>query len=356
MGKIDFVIAWVDGSDPAWRREFYRYRRIDGMADTAHEVAVSDANTYATATSVHDDSADASDERYRDWGTLRYWFRAVEKFAPWVNRIHLLTWGHLPHWLDTSNPKLNIVRHEEFIPNEYLPTFNSCPIELNMHRIPGLSEQFVYFNDDMFLCRPVQPERFFRDGLPCDYARLALIPNERIGHNVLECMTFLNRRHKKKSVISHNIGKWFNRRYQLSEMAKSFMLLPWSDFTGLKETHMPQPYLKDTFIKLWSEESELLDATCRNRFRLPTDLSQWVFRHEQLAAGLFAPTGIDDTQLLKLSDDRTEMKRICDAIAGGHYSMVCINDNNDLTDMDYARHLLHDTFNKILPEQSSYEK
>lgn len=93
---------------------------------------------------------------------LQYWFRGVEKFAPWVNRIYFVTWGHIPSWLNLSHPKLKVVRHEEFIPTDYLPTFSSHPIELNLHRIKGLSERFVYFNDDTFLIRPVLQEDFFQ--------------------------------------------------------------------------------------------------------------------------------------------------------------------------------------------------
>ena len=83
----------------------------------------------------------------------RWWFRAVEKFAPWVNKIHFVTYGHLPKWLNIDNPKLNIAKHSDFIPQKYLPTFSSFPIEVNLHRIKGLAERFVYFNDDMFLLK-----------------------------------------------------------------------------------------------------------------------------------------------------------------------------------------------------------
>ena len=81
---------------------------------------------------------------------LQYWFRGVGKFAPWVNRIHFITYGHLPPWLNVDHPKINIVRHTDYIPKKYLPTFNSHVIELNIHRIEGLANCFVYFNDDTF--------------------------------------------------------------------------------------------------------------------------------------------------------------------------------------------------------------
>ena len=133
---IDFVILWVDGNDPEWQSEKAKY----------------DSN-------INDDSNSAS--RYRDWGLLPYWFRGVEKFTPWVNKIHFVTWGHIPEFLKINNPKLNIVKHTDFIPAEYLPTFSSHAIELNIHRIPGLSEKFVYFNDDTFIIRNMDKKAFF---------------------------------------------------------------------------------------------------------------------------------------------------------------------------------------------------
>lgn len=109
MNEIDFVILWVDGNDPAWREEFVRTRQAE--------------------------NDDASEIRYRDWRNLHYWFRSAERFAPWVRKVHFITWGHLPAWLRRDHPKLHIVNHRDFIPAEYLPTFNSNTIELNIHQI-----------------------------------------------------------------------------------------------------------------------------------------------------------------------------------------------------------------------------
>ena len=129
----------MDGVDPAWQEDKRECMRQQGM-----EVKVDDR-----------------EERYRDWDILQYWFRGVEKFAPWVRKIHFVTYGHLPKWLNTKNPKLHIVNHEDFIPEKYRPTFNSHVIEWNFHRIHGLSDNFVYFNDDIKTCKT--PEFFCRE-------------------------------------------------------------------------------------------------------------------------------------------------------------------------------------------------
>ena len=137
--KIDFVVLWVDGNDPEFIREKNKYtpyiEQIDNDEDNLH--------------------------RYRDYGTFNYWFRMVERHAPWVNNIYLITNGQRPKWLNVNHPKLKWVRHEEFIPEEYLPTFNSSAIEMNIHRIDGLSENFVLFNDDMYLIQDVKYSDFF---------------------------------------------------------------------------------------------------------------------------------------------------------------------------------------------------
>ena len=139
--KIDFVILWVDGNDKAWLEEKNKYLNIKG---------------------------DSGKNRFRDWDNLQYIFRGIEKHADWVNKIFFITWGHLPKWLNTDNPKLRIVKHEEFIPKEYLPTFNSNVIELNLHRIKDLSEKFVLFNDDLFILKDLKKEDFFKSNLPND--------------------------------------------------------------------------------------------------------------------------------------------------------------------------------------------
>ncbi len=113
MSGIDFVLTWVDGNDPEWQKARAEYDTERALGNKA--------------------------SHYRDYGTLKYWFRAVEKFAPWVDKIHFVTCGQKPEWLNEENPKLRLVSHSDYMPADYLPTFSANPIELNFHRIEGLS-------------------------------------------------------------------------------------------------------------------------------------------------------------------------------------------------------------------------
>lgn len=146
---IDAVYTWVDSDDPFWRRQ---------MRESLAEIGQSD------------EAIDADLRRFRNHDELRYSLRSLEKFAPWVRRIYLVTAGQTPSWLNTAAPRLHVVHHEAIFPDqECLPTFNSHAIELNLHRIPGLSRRFLYFNDDLFLGRSCAEADFFRAGTAVVY-------------------------------------------------------------------------------------------------------------------------------------------------------------------------------------------
>lgn len=323
--RIDFVVPWVDGADGAWQEAF---RAAGG------------------------DACPGSSTRFRDWDLMRYWFRGVEKFAPWAGRIHFITWGHLPPWLDAKHPRLNIVRHEDYIPREYLPTFSSHVIELNLHRIPGLAGRFVYFNDDTFLTAPTRPEHFFRGGLPCDAAIEAPIIFQQAGVRAETIdMAAINRNFTKRSVVFRNFTKWWNLRYGAA-LAKTFFSLPYGRFLGFLTEHLPNSYLKSTFSKVWQKEGALLDASCRHRFRDFSDANQWIFKYWQLASGSFAPRKPGFGKFFEGAGRLDDAER---AIREGKTHSVCWNDADDITDFESAKLKLSTAFNAILPNKCSFE-
>lgn len=334
--EIDFVILWVDGSDRAWREEKKKY-------------------------SPQKDE-DIREERYRDWDNLQYWFRGVEKFAPWVRKIHFVTWGHIPSWLNIAHPKINIVKHEDFIPKQYLPTFSSHPIELNLHRIHGLSEHFVYFNDDMFLLKPVKQTDFFRKGLPCDSAVLNAISFGRIqnSNNLLFMMpaynmAVINAHFDRNKTIKERPLNWFNLKYGI-DLLRTLCLLPWHHFTGFVNYHLPYSYNKKTLEEVWEKEKEVLNETSLHKFRQHSDVNTWLFSYWQFASNQFMPRRPKCGIEIGLTDDDSLNKRICNMIEKQQYKMICINDNVSIDSFIRIKQDINSSFEKILPNKSQFEK
>lgn len=336
MDKIDFVITWVDGNDIEWRKEKDKY-------------------------SEKKENIDNSPARYRDWETLKYWFRGVEKYAPWVNKIHFVTYGHLPSWLDTSNPKLNIVKHEDFIPKEYLPVFNVNPIEMNFHRIKGISEKFVYFNDDMFIVNKVKQNDFFVNNLPCDSAILNVhcAKKSNLIHDICNNdIGIINEYYDFKSILKNNFAKFFNLKYGIKNNIQNVVLSSCPRFPGFKQFHTSSALLKSTYEELWKKEYETLNATCMNKFRSKLDVNQWLVKEWQIVTNKFTPSylwkiskfiqfrDIPDPNGKPLEDFKKALKK---------KKIVCINDSNAIQDFETLKSNVISVFEKKFPDKSSFE-
>lgn len=116
--------------------------------------------------------------RFDDKNELKYSLRSLEKFAPWVRHIYIVTNGQIPKWLDLTNDRISIVPHEILVPDiNLLPTFSSSAIETFIHRIPNLSERYIYFNDDIFLGSNIYPEDFYTDSEGVRIYQAWLVPD-----------------------------------------------------------------------------------------------------------------------------------------------------------------------------------
>ncbi|XP_017476458.1 PREDICTED: N-acetylglucosamine-1-phosphotransferase subunits alpha/beta-like [Rhagoletis zephyria] len=102
--------------------------------------------------------------RFADNDELRYSLRSLERFAPWIRNVFLVTNGQIPRWLNVEHPRLRIVQHRDIFANQsHLPTFSSSAIECHLHRIAGVSPQFLYLNDDIILGKPIYPDDFYTE-------------------------------------------------------------------------------------------------------------------------------------------------------------------------------------------------
>lgn len=321
-------MIWVDGNDPEWQRAYFKY--------------------------AEKEEGDKRMVRFRDWETLKYWFRGVETFAPWVDKVHFVTCGHYPEWLNLNHPKLNFVRHSDYIPSEYLPTFNSHTIELNLHRIKGLGEEFVYFNDDTYIIAPLKPTRFFRNGLPRDIAALnAISPCGGIMHIHCNNTKYVNDHYNKSEVLKKNFTKWFNPKYG-SYLIRTLGLLLYKKFTGILDPHMPNAYKKSTFERVWKENFKLLESTCKYRFRSDSNVSQYVMRYTQLVEGRFDPINPYRTSFCSTSIAGEALETCLNIIRTQNKQMICINDD-DTVNFDEVKEKTHEAFETILSKKSTFE-
>ena len=132
---MDAVITYVNGLDPLWQKDYEKRVGVSILS-----------------------------KRFRDWGTLKFLLRGIQKYMPFVENVYLVVArdSQVPEWVDRS--QLRIVTHDMIMPAESLPTFNSSMIEMFLHRIPGLADRYLYFNDDMFPVADCSVEDFFVDG------------------------------------------------------------------------------------------------------------------------------------------------------------------------------------------------
>ena len=301
--KIDFVVTWVDGSDPLWQEKKSKY---DGSVNTSKK----------SMNSV---------KAYREWGTFKYWFRGVEKFAPWVNKVYLVTDQQKPSWIDIDSDKLVLVDHTEIIRNDYLPVFSANPIESNIHRIPGLSEHFVFFNDDVYLTAPVEPTDFFSEGgLPKYNTALSPIVPQPYGtaHFQVNDMEIVNSYFSKDEILKN--GKFLSLKQGWKNIIKTLLYRNTKFICGFWENHLAHPLLKSTMELVWGKETAILEKTSASRFRNPSDTNVWLFNFWKL-----------------LNSEK--------------YKIMCINDSLNVKDEEQVMTDFIKAMEELFPEKSSFE-
>ncbi len=239
--KIDIVYLWVDDTDKKWRAEKDKWlQTIKGTHPVYSDAAI--------------------DARWRDNGELMYSLRSVDKFAPWVNHIYIVTgFGHIPKWLNTKHPKITIVSHKDIMPPDSLPTFNATAIEMCIPNIKGLSEHFLLMNDDMFFNRALPPSFFFDS-----YGRARVLYS-----------THSNR--------STNIGRWMSRVDEYTQTlilsAKYIEDIFGQSVYKYRPSHGIDPYIKSSWIECRNHPmlNHQIDAQIRNKFRTNNEVQRWIF-------------------------------------------------------------------------------
>ena len=336
---IDFVLTWLDDNDPEWiEKRNSALEKVDkGTVDTRKM-------------------------RTRDWCTLPYFFRGVAKYAPWVNHIYVVTPNQCPIWLNTDHPKITIVDQDTlFDDKSAIPTFNNCAIELLMHKIPGLSEQFVYFNDDMLILSDVSEKDFFRDGLPCITAAISpILPyydQDGKGTYGIDVSNFsiVAKHFCKKDVMRNGWKKYFDPRNG-KELIRTLLCMPFKALPGFNEMHIAYSYLKKTFEEVWVTEPKALSESCRKRFRSDFCLNHHTMRYWQMAKGEFSVRRRSLSRFFIISKNGDETAPIR-CIKSGRPKMICIND--DIADVDAFEKIakrVSGALEERFPEKCEFER
>ena len=292
---MDIVITYVDGNDPIWKADYEKYTNVPVMQ-----------------------------KRFRDWGTLKYLLRGIEVNMPFIRNVYLVVShpSQVPSWADTEN--LKIVLHSDIIPAEYLPTFNCNPIEMHLHRIEGLDEEYLYFNDDLYPLKPCSPEDFFRDG---------------------------------KGVLK------FSSHYIVSGMYKH--ICKNSDVSARKALGMPSSW---RFIRPQHTCTAMLKSQCEElydklepvilnsltRTRTAENLNQYLFLDYQYFKGLMIDEKISNKHF---SVALASPEKLSSYILNPDRNLMCVNDVR-LSESKYEklRHAMIEAFEVRFPSKSRFEK
>ncbi|MBV1780780.1 stealth family protein [Paeniglutamicibacter sp. ABSL32-1] len=277
---VDLVYTWVDGADEEWQRQRREAR------------AMVSGNLLPTA----DDQA-----RYASHDELRYSLRSAEAFLPWINHIYVVTAGQRPAWLNAEDPRITLVDHREiFADPDALPTFNSHAIESQLHRIPKLSERFLYVNDDVFFGRLLGQQVFYT---PTGYPKFALT-NARF--DLPEAQN-----------LPVNVAAMNNNRLLEAAFGKS---------AAHKFKHVAHAQLKSTLTTIAQQHPLETNRTARARFRSDTDLSipSALAHYYGCALGAAFPAEID-YQYVDLGAEQVHLK-LARLFLQERPQMFCLNE------------------------------
>ena len=310
-GTVDAVYTWVDANDPVWNSAYQAQLRAAGRP--AGDSAVNRA-------------------RFASRDELRYSLRSLEMNLPWIDKIYLVTAGQRPAWLAEEHPRLTVVDHREIFsnPDRCLPTFNSHAIESQLPNIPGLSEHFLYVNDDVFFGRYLHPNTFFGPAGQAKY-----------------CLT------KGHFAQAENPGLPIN---QAAANNREVILERFSRTASRKFQHVAHPQRLTVHRRIHEDLGPRIAEIATHRFRSATDLSIPSSLAHQYAArlGMGYPTSVQ-YQYVDLGSDRfhLDMLRLARNI---DLDMFCINEVLSTVDENQRSQVVDEFMSTRFPVSSSFEK
>lgn len=313
---IDVVYLWVDGEDPAWIAN--RAKFMSGSSEKP------------------DLTHSAHSSRFRQADELKYSLRSLSNL-PWVRNIFIVTAGQVPEWLDQSNPRVRIVDHSEILPAAALPTFNSHALAANLHKINGLSEHFLYLNDDFFIARHYPKSNMFSStGAGQVYMTRTLQP-----------------------------GKGAKLAYSASTARRTTIDL--ANAAGLPTTigylqHGPYPMRITLMEQAWKMFPKEMKATTHSRFRSDSDIvPEWLNNFIGYKTGGAQVAGDRPYQYISINS-RDALMAILDLLLGYTPAGVfCLNDSSEVgkrleLSSERTARRLNKVLNSYFPNKSEFEK
>ena len=310
--NIDLVYLWVDGNDPKWqaKRNAFLERKVEN-------------------------SLSSFNGRYVNNDELKYSLRSVERYAPWIRKIFIVTDDQTPEWLDIENPKIKIIDHKEILPAESLPCFNSNVLEHFLYKISNLSEYFILSNDDTFFNKIVSPTTFFgKDGFPI--IRLTRKPLRRFRWFLRE--QIFKKPHKLYSKALFNAAELVKQKFGFF-------------YNGLPH-HNIDSYLKSDCIRVAEQifKNEI-DHTKMNHIRNANDIQRIVYSYVALAEkrGHLRYVSNDESLHIHIQKDRhfEKLKKF-------NPTFFCMNDTEYADDNDRMK--LKVWLSTRFPEKSEFER
>lgn len=315
--SVDIIILFVDMNDKEWRVLYN---------DTIKKTGIPNKHIN-------------NDQRFRDYGSLKVVLRSIDLYAPWVNNVFLVVQSEsqVPDWVNRKTVK--IVLHNDFIPKEYLPAFNCNTIETHLHFIPGLSEKFIYFNDDMLINSAVKPEDFFINNKCVHY--ISKLPSNR---------------NLKNDVVKFYQKLRFSNVTELYKIGYNYL------DSVFFNSHGPTPMLKSLCEDIYKQINITKHITT---FRDSKNLTQELFTiYALIKRRLITPINSRNTNFTVNGDSNGQYTftnhNDCKFILfSDTYKTFCINDvfNNDLL---HSNDFLYGEIEKMLlkrfPNKSKYEK
>ena len=309
--EIDLVYLWVDGNDPTWIA-----RKQEALMKRASGIKVN------------------NNGRYVDNDELKYSLRSVEKHLPWIRKIFIATNHQQPAWLNINHPKIQLVNQDEFLPPEAIPCFNSVVIEYFIYRIPGLSDYFLYANDDMFVHADLQPSYFFaEDGFPVVRLQYQFMQRAEIKLKKLFGIRINNYR---KSI--ENALELIDKKYRMY-------------YPGVSH-HNIDAFRKDDYSAVIEDVfKDDLFPVLSNQFRDSSDVQRVLFQYHVLAIKHGHLKFVNRRESCRI---RVQNPDFMGCLKRFNPDLFCLNDNERVTDDDRAR--VRPFLETLYPDKSSFEK